>query len=97
MAKRKQVPATTTQGARTAPRNSRSLAIAKAGVNTSNDFRDLMSAMMSDVITGDIETEKVNAACNASRNLLKMVELEYKYGGPRRASAGSMALASVNR
>lgn len=39
-----------------------------------------MSAMMSDLIEGKITPGVGNAACNAGGKLLKVVELEAKYG-----------------
>ncbi len=57
----------------------RSLTIADTGIRTSRDFRDLMSAIMSDVIAGRITPGMTNAACNAGGKLLRMVELEQKY------------------
>lgn len=58
----------------------RSATIAAAGVTTGTQFAALMSALMSDVITGSIDPVKANAAVNAGGKLLKMVEMEYKYG-----------------
>jgi hypothetical protein len=58
---------------------SEALTIAEGGVKSSGDFRNLMSALMTDVIRGSISPEVTNAACNAGGKLLKMVELEYKY------------------
>ena len=37
-----------------------------------------MSSLISDVVTGAMPPETVNAACNATGKLLKMVELEYR-------------------
>lgn len=58
----------------------RSLAIASAGVKTGTEFASLMSALMSDVIQGRLSPQISNAAVNAGGKLLKMVEMEYKYG-----------------
>lgn len=58
----------------------RSLDIAERGIKTSRDFRDFMSALMSDVISGAVTPQITNAACNAGGKMLKMVDLEYKYG-----------------
>lgn len=57
----------------------RSVAIAERGINSSTEFRNLMSALMSDVISGRIAPQVTTAACNAGGKLLKMLELEYKY------------------
>ena len=61
-------------------REPKSLTIAEGGIKTSRDFRNLMSAIMSDVIAGRLTPNMTNAACNAGGKLLKMVDLEYKYG-----------------
>lgn len=58
----------------------RSLSIAKQGVKTGVDFANLMSGLMSDVIEGRITPGVANAACNAGGKLLKVVEMQYKYG-----------------
>jgi len=58
----------------------KSLEIAERGIRTSADFRDLMSAIMSDVIAGRLTPNMTNAACNAGGKMLKMVDLEMKYG-----------------
>ena len=58
----------------------KSLSIAEKGVSTSKDFRNLMSAIMSDVIAGRITPHMTNAACNAGGKMLKMVDLEMRYG-----------------
>lgn len=57
----------------------KSLKIAEAGIRTSRDFRNLMSAIMSDVIASRLTPNVTNAACNAGGKMLKMVDLEYKY------------------
>jgi hypothetical protein len=61
------------------PAHPRSLTIAERGINSSGDFRNFMSALMTDVIRGALSPEVTNAACNAGGKLLKMVELEFKF------------------
>jgi hypothetical protein len=39
-----------------------------------------MSALMSDLIEGRVTPSVGNATCNAGGKLLKVVELQYKYG-----------------
>lgn len=41
-----------------------------------------MSALMSDVIDGSISPNVANAAVNAGGKLLKVVEMQYRYGTP---------------
>ena len=67
------------QGGITLP-EARSAAIAAVGVKTGTEFAALMSALMSDVIEGRLSPVVSNAAVSAGRNLLKVVEMEYKYG-----------------
>jgi len=58
----------------------RSLAIAEGGIRTGKDFANVMSALMSDLLSGRVTPNIGNATCNAGGKLLKVVELEYKYG-----------------
>jgi hypothetical protein len=39
-----------------------------------------MSALMSDLIEGNVAPQVGNAACNAGGKMLKAVEMQYKYG-----------------
>jgi len=39
-----------------------------------------MAAMMSDLVEGKVSPGVGNASCNAGGKLLKIVEMEYKYG-----------------
>src|SRR3990167_5346392 len=57
----------------------RSLAFAKAGIKTGEDFANTMSALMSDLIEGRLPPEVGNAVCNAGGKLLKVVEMQFKY------------------
>lgn len=52
-----------------------------------------MSALMSDVIMGRVTPSMTNAACNASGKMLRMVELEMKYGTNPERGRRSIALA----
>ena len=61
-------------------RKPRSLAIAKNGIRTADDFAAYMSALMSDLIEGAVAPQVGNAACNAGGKLLKVVELQIRYG-----------------
>lgn len=57
-----------------------SLAIAKAGIRTANDFTRLMGALMGDLLEGSVTAEVGNSTCKAGSNLLKAVEMQHKYG-----------------
>lgn len=67
----------------------RSMDIASRGVNTGGQFAQLMSSLMSDLIEGRITPSVGNAVCNAGGKLLKVVEMQQRWGtqqtdgGPR--------------
>jgi len=67
----------------------KSLAIAEHGVNTGAEFGQCMSALMADVLAGRITPSVGNAVCNAGGKLLKVVEMQQRWGtqkkegGPR--------------
>lgn len=58
----------------------KSLAYSERGLKTSSDFANLMSALMTDMITGSITPQVGNAVCNAGGKLLKIVEMQHKFG-----------------
>ena len=58
----------------------RCLAVAERGIKTSYDFADFMSGLMSDAVEGRVSPGIVNAACNAGGKLLKVHEMQVKYG-----------------
>ncbi len=62
------------------PAKAKSIAIASEGVKTAGDFANLMSALMSDLIEGKLTPAVGNAACNAAGKLLKIVEMNQRYG-----------------
>jgi hypothetical protein len=68
------------QGGTAVSSKPRSLGIAKQGIRTGRDFADLMSALMTDLIEGKITPGIGNATCNAGGKLLKVVEMQMKYG-----------------
>ncbi len=61
----------------------RSLEIVKKGVKSSQDMIDVMAALMCDSIEGNITPGTCNAACNAAGKLMKMLELQIRYGTPK--------------
>jgi hypothetical protein len=58
----------------------KSLVIAKKGIRSSWDFAEMMSTIMSDLIEESITPNVSNAVVNAGSKLLKVVELQVKYG-----------------
>lgn len=74
----------------------RSLAVTERGVNTGQDFVNLMSCLMSDLIAGRIQPTIANAVCNAGGKMLKVVEMQHKYGKQQdRNNLANMELAQV--
>jgi hypothetical protein len=71
-----------------------SIAIAKRGISTSLDVKQLTSALACDVVNGLVPAASANASCNAIGKLLKVVELEYKYGRQSESGERSLALTS---
>ena len=49
-------------------------------MKTGEDFANLMSALMADVIDGSMSPIVANATVNAGGKLLKVVEMQYRYG-----------------
>lgn len=60
--------------------SARSIEISERGIRTGADFANLMSALMSDLISGRVTPEVGNATVSAGGKLLKVVEMQYKYG-----------------
>ncbi len=58
----------------------RSLSISSKGIKTGADFASMMSALMSDIIEGRLNPGVGNAVCNAGAKLLKVVEMQHRYG-----------------
>ena len=56
--------------------------IAEAGITTSKEFAAFMSALLSDIICGRINHREANAACNAAGKMLKIIEMQIRYGEP---------------
>jgi hypothetical protein len=80
MAKHKNGKAVVNGSTNLAKGTPRSLPIAQKGVRTGHDFATLMSSLMSDLIEGKVTPSIGNATCNAGGKLLKVVEMQYKYG-----------------
>lgn len=45
-------------------------------------FATTMTKLMEDVIAGKVTPQVANAACNAGSQLLKLLQLHYRYGPP---------------
>ena len=58
----------------------RSLPLADRGIKTAEDFANVFSALVGDILAGRITASIGNAACNAGGKLLKVNEMQQKYG-----------------
>jgi hypothetical protein len=54
--------------------------LADSGITTGADFSRVMAALLADTIAGRIEPQRANASCNVAGKLIRMVELQHKYG-----------------
>lgn len=54
--------------------------VAARGIRTAGDYAQFMSDLMSDIVEDRIAPETANAACTAGANLLRVVEMEFRYG-----------------
>lgn len=90
MAKRSK---TKTQNSAGVVKESAALPIAAKGIVTGHDFANFMSALMSDLISGAVAPGIGNAACNAGGKLLKVVELQMKFGTPNASGSKVLNLA----
>lgn len=52
-----------------------------------------MSALIGDIATNRIGPREANAICNAGGKLLKVVEMQHKYGGKNQPSPRRLRLA----
>lgn len=75
-----------------AQRKPRCLAIANSGVKTGGEFASLMSALMSDIIEGAIAPQIANAVVNAGGKLLKVTEMQLRYGKSEAESTRALRL-----
>lgn len=58
----------------------RALAISERGIRTGADFANVMSSLMGDLMAGRITPQVGNAVCNVGGKLLKIVEMQHRYG-----------------
>lgn len=66
----------------------RSLAYFERGIYEDVSFANMSLALCGDLLSGRITPNIGNAVCASARNVLKIVELKYKYGRPHAAGAG---------
>ena len=70
----------------------RSLVLSAVGIKTGSDYVRLMSAVMSDLIEGNMSPAVGNAICSAGRGILKVVEMQHRYGTPHQGHARVLQL-----
>lgn len=58
----------------------RSLAVFAGGIRSDKEFINGMAAMMADLIEGSVTPAVANSVCKAGGNMLKAIELKYRYG-----------------
>lgn len=76
----------------------RCLALARKEIRTAFDFAAVMSALISDIIEERVDSDTANAICNAGGKLLKVIELQQKYGTPIGTNGdGALRLVQVSR
>lgn len=80
MAKQVQNAATKRKTTDNGAKKPRSVEFAERSIRTGADFANLMSALMGDIISGRVTPAVGNATCNAGGKLLKIVEMQYKFG-----------------
>lgn len=97
MASNQAIQRTSKAISRNGKKQARSLAIASRGITTGNDYALFMSAVMSDLIEGNITPQVGNAVCNAGAKLLRIVELQYRYGVQGSSPEKKLILAAPER
>jgi hypothetical protein len=61
--------------------------IARAGVKSGDDFTRLMLAIISDLADGSMSPGVAGAMCRAGANVIKIVEMQHRYGSAARRGA----------
>ena len=56
------------------------VALADKGISTGADFLRMMTALMADTVMGRVQPQTANATCNVAGKIIRMVELQHKYG-----------------
>ncbi len=69
-----------------------SAAIASRGIRTADDAANFLSALIGDVMTGDVREKTANSACNAMGKLLKVVDMKHRFAGEPNADGGPKPL-----
>lgn len=67
----------------------RSVAVASGGIRTTRDAGNVLSAIVTDVLSGDLQPKIANVAVSAIGKMVAVKELALKHGG----EAGTVTLA----
>ena len=97
MDQEKQAPATNDATVVSRHERPRALEISERGIRTGADFANVMSALMGDLIAGRVTPQVGNATCNVGGKLLKIVEMQHRYGttGDNGQNAKTLLLADI--
>ena len=68
----------------------RSISIASNGIKTGDQFAGFMSALIGDIMEGRVTPQVANAAINAGGKLLKVVDMQARYGRSGGATDGKL-------
>jgi hypothetical protein len=71
------------------------LAIAQGGLRTGFDTINMLTATITDVLEENVTTNQANVVVNAIGKVLKVVELQFKYGKPRTDRGGERDLVLI--
>ena len=74
-------------------KSNRSSQLLRKGIETGRDFANVMSALMTDLADGSITPPVGNAISKAGSQMLKMVELQYRYAPPKRGEIPNLPMA----
>lgn len=65
-------------------RSSGAARVARKGITSSSDAKQLVMALIRDILDDKVPTTQANSAINAVGRLVRLVELEFRYGGKSR-------------
>lgn len=54
--------------------------VGQRGIKTTSDFAEFFTALMTDVVEGNVDAQDATAICKAGDKVLRVVELEYQHG-----------------
>ena len=60
--------------------SSKTLVASQKGVGTASDFVAMMNGVIQDLASGRVTPQVGNSMCNAAGKILKVVEMQHKYG-----------------